>query len=99
MRGTVVVAKGERGLDADPGTKLSIAAALLSAGAAAIHASVAGPHFEERAVYGLLFVATALLPGGLGRARRWRRPRSRLFGVGVVLNAGGDRRVGTCRGP
>ena len=56
--------------------ELSIAAALLSAGPAAIHASVAGPHFDEGAVYGLLFVATALFQVGAGPRSCWRRPRS-----------------------
>ena len=67
--------------------ELSIAAALLSAGAAAIHASVAGPHFEEGAVYGLLFVATALFQAGWA-ALVLAAPSVRLLGAGVVVNAG-----------
>jgi hypothetical protein len=39
---------------------LALTAALLSAGAAVIHASVARPHFEESVLLGLLFVASAL---------------------------------------
>ncbi len=66
--------------------ELSIAAALLSAGAAAIHASVAGPHFDEGALYGLLFVATALFQAGW--AALVLAPSVRLLGAGVVVNAG-----------
>jgi hypothetical protein len=39
---------------------LALAAALLSAGAAVIHASVSRPHLEESVLLGLLFVASAL---------------------------------------
>ena len=67
--------------------ELSIAAALLSAGAAAIHASVAGPHFDEGAVYGLLFAATALFQAGWA-ALVLTAPSVRLLGAGVVVNAG-----------
>jgi hypothetical protein len=67
--------------------ELSIAAALLSAGAAAIHASVAGPHFDEAAVSGLLFVATAVFQAGWA-ALVLAAPSHRLLGAGVVVNAG-----------
>jgi hypothetical protein len=70
-----------------PRNELSIAAALLSAGAAAIHASVAVPHFDESALYGLLFVATVLLQAGWA-ALVLAAPSVRLLVAGVVVNAG-----------
>jgi hypothetical protein len=70
-----------------PRNELSIAAALLSAGAAAIHASVAVPHFDESALYGLLFVATVLFQAGWA-ALVLAAPSVRLLGAGVVVNAG-----------
>jgi hypothetical protein len=67
--------------------ELSIAAALLSAGAAAIHASVAGPHFEEYLFFGLLFVATAVAQAGWA-ALMLAAPSRRLLAAGVAGNAG-----------
>lgn len=77
--------------------ELSIAAPLLCAGAAAIHASVAGPHFDEGAVYGAPLRHDGALPGGLGSARadrafgptarrRRRRERRRDRRVGRVAD-------------
>ena len=40
--------------------RVPFTAALLSAGAAAIHAAVAGPHFEEWATFGVLVAAAVL---------------------------------------
>jgi hypothetical protein len=75
-----------------PRNELSIAAALLSAGAAAIHASVAVPHFDESALYGLLFVATVLFQAGWA-AVVLAAPPVRLLGAGVRERRR-DRRVG-----
>lgn len=66
---------------------LVVTASLLSAGAAAIHAAVAGPHLQEYAPLGVLFIATAA-----GQAA-WAAlvvaaPSVRLFTLGAIANAG-----------
>jgi hypothetical protein len=66
---------------------LALVAALLSAGAAAIHAAVAGPHLEEYAPFGVLFVATALGQAAWS-ALVFTAPSRWLFAVGAVGNAG-----------
>src|SRR5215207_8724534 len=47
-------------LDARPAGRVAVAAVLMSAAAAAIHAAVTLPHFGEYAPFGLRFGATAL---------------------------------------
>lgn len=66
--------------------KLALAAALLSLGAAGIHASVAEPHFDHYVPFGLLFVASALAQtawAGLVVVA----PSRRAFAAGAVGNA------------
>ena len=67
--------------------QVAAAAALLSAGAAAIHAAVAGPHYREYVPFGLLFVATALGQAAWS-ALVLTAPSRRLLAVGAVGNAG-----------
>lgn len=63
------------------------AAALLSAGAAAIHASAAGPHFAEHLIVGALFVVTALAQAAWA-ALVLTAPSWPLLAAGVVGNLG-----------
>jgi hypothetical protein len=77
------VSRGGEGLRA----KVALAAALLSAGAAAIHGAVAGPHLDHYLPFGLLFVASALAQAA------WSvlvllAPSRRVFAAGAVGNAG-----------
>jgi hypothetical protein len=65
----------------------AIAAALLSAGAAAIHASAAGPHFAEHLAFGGLFVVTALAQAAWA-ALVLTAPSARLVAAGVLGNVG-----------
>jgi hypothetical protein len=65
----------------------AVAAALLSAGAAAIHASAAGPHFAEHLLIGALFVVTALAQAAWA-ALVLTAPSGRLLAAGVVGNLG-----------
>jgi hypothetical protein len=65
----------------------TVAAALLSAGAAAIHASVAGPHFAEHFVLGALFVVTATAQAAWA-ALVLTAPSARLLAAGVAGNVG-----------
>ena len=67
--------------------QLLVLAALFSAAAAAIHAAVAGPHFDEYAPFGLLFLAAAI-----GQAV-WAvflvtAPSTRALAAGAAGNAG-----------
>jgi hypothetical protein len=65
----------------------AVAAALLSAGAAAIHASAAGPHFAEHLLIGALFVVTALAQAAWA-ALALTAPSGRLLAAGAVGNVG-----------
>ena len=65
--------------------ELAVAAALLSAGAAAIHAAVAGPHLDEYAPFGALFVASALAQA-LWAALVLSMPSKRLLAAGIAGN-------------
>jgi hypothetical protein len=65
----------------------TVAAALLSAGAAAIHASVAGPHLGEHLVVGALFVVTAIAQAAWA-ALVLTAPSAPLLAAGVVGNVG-----------
>lgn len=66
--------------------RLPFTVALLSAGAAAIHAAVAGPHFEEWAPFGILFAAAALGQVVWG-ALVLVRPSRLLLAAGAAGNA------------
>ena len=66
--------------------KLAVTAALFSAGAGAIHASVAGPHIQEYAAFGVLFVASAIAQA-VWAALLLVSPSARLLIAGVVGNA------------
>ena len=65
--------------------QLAAAAAVLSVGAAAIHAAAAGPHFEEWAPFGVLFAIAALAQAVWG-ALVLARPSARLVAAGVAGN-------------
>jgi hypothetical protein len=65
----------------------ALAAALLSAGAAAIHASAAGPHLAEHLLVGALFVVTALAQAAWA-ALLLTAPSWPLLAAGVVGNLG-----------
>jgi hypothetical protein len=65
----------------------AVAAALLSAGAAAIHASAAGPHFAEHLLLGVLFVVTAIAQAAWA-ALVLTAPSSRLLAAGAFGNLG-----------
>jgi hypothetical protein len=65
----------------------AVAAALLSAGAAAIHASAAGPHFGEHVVLGALFAVTAVAQAAWA-ALVLTAPSARLLAAGVAGNVG-----------
>jgi hypothetical protein len=71
----------------DASARLAVAAALLSAGAGAIHAAAAGPHFEEYAPFGIAFAATALLQWAWA-VGTLVAPSRHLLAAGVVGNAG-----------
>jgi hypothetical protein len=65
----------------------ALAAALLSAGAAAIHASAAGPHLSEHVLIGALFVITALAQAAWA-ALLLTSPSALLLAGGAVGNLG-----------
>jgi hypothetical protein len=65
----------------------AVAAALFSAGAAAIHASAAGPHFAHWVPFGALFVLTALAQAAWA-ALVLTAPSARLLAAGAIGNAG-----------
>lgn len=67
--------------------ELTIAAALLSAGAAAIHASAAGAHFEEYLPFGVLFAVSAVAQAAWA-ALVLAAPSRLLLAAGVAGNAG-----------
>lgn len=67
--------------------QLLVTAALLSVGAAVIHAAVAGPHFEVYAPFGLLFLASAL-GQTIWAVLLLAAPSSRLLVAGVAGNLG-----------
>ena len=66
--------------------RLAVTAALLSIGAAAIHAAVAAPHFEVWAPFGVLFAAAALAQAAWG-ALVLAGPSARLLAAGGAGNA------------
>lgn len=66
-------------------SRLVVAAALLSVGAAAIHATVAAPHFREWAPLGVLFVLAALAQAAWG-ALVLTAPSRRVLAAGTGLN-------------
>ena len=83
-------------LHAEGGPVLA-ASAVLTLGAAAIHAAVIGEHFEESGLFGTFFVLATLLQ--LGWAAGVFIVPSRAL---VVLGAAGKRQSsssGSCRGP
>jgi hypothetical protein len=63
-----------------------VAAALMSAAAAAIHAAVAAPHFREYVPFGLLFGATALAQAAWAMLMI-AAPSARLLAAGAAGNA------------
>jgi hypothetical protein len=65
----------------------AIAAALLSAGAAAVHASAAGPHFDHYVPHGVLFVVTALAQAAWA-ALVLTAPSAPLLAAGALGNLG-----------
>ena len=67
--------------------QLLVTAALLSIGAAVIHAAVAGPHFDEYAPFGLLFLASAL-GQTIWAVLLLAAPSARLLVAGAAGNLG-----------
>lgn len=67
--------------------QLLVTAALLSVGAAVIHAAVAGSHFEVYAPFGLLFFASAL-GQTIWAVLLLAAPSARLLAAGVAGNLG-----------